>query len=112
MATLADAKVIVANDQGHVQALELTTGKPSWTRQLAPDTLGAPVMAGRDVVVASPSKLYRLDIATGKDLKPIDRLDQDWGGAPVVIGNRIVAPLREGTVKVFELHSGRGRYSI
>jgi outer membrane protein assembly factor BamB len=112
MATLAGSKVVLANDQGSVQALELANGSPSWTRQLAPDTLGAPVMTGRDIMVASPSKLYRLDIATGKDLAPIDRPDQDWSGPPVVIGERLVAPLRDGPLQVIDRQSGKALYRI
>jgi len=112
MATLAGTKVVAANDQGNVQALDLATGRPSWSRQLAPDTIGAPVTTGSDVLVASPSKLYRLDLATGKDLKPIDRLDQDWSGPPVVIGDRLIAPLRDGPLQVFDRQSGNALYRI
>lgn len=112
MATLAGAKVVVANDQGSVQALDLANGNLSWSRQLGPDTFGGPVMTGRDVVVASPSKLYRLDIATGKDLTPIDRLDQDWSGPPVVIGERLVAPLRDGPLQVIDRQSSQPLYRI
>ena len=72
---LSGSAVVVCDDR-EVAALDVATGRPLWHRHIDDGLLGRPVLGGGSLYVATPSRLLRLDAATG-------RLhgSADWGRA-------------------------------
>ncbi len=111
-ATIVNNHLAVVDEEGHVHGLDLATGAARWTRNLATETLGPPVAAAGSLLITSATRLFRLDAATGQERQAVDKGDQDWAGPPVVIGERLVVPLRDGPLQVLDLQTGRPLYRI
>ncbi|MCC7396235.1 MAG: PQQ-binding-like beta-propeller repeat protein [Planctomycetes bacterium] len=99
---IAGNLLLLGNDHGGLLALDLDSGEPRWQRDLELEILGAPIVTGQGLVVATPGALIELHPDDGHELRRLPRPEQDWAGAPAQLGNRIVLALRDGTLQVVD----------
>lgn len=111
-ATLAAGHLVIADDRGRIAGLDVASGEVRWQHDLGVEFLGAPAAHGRQVIVPTHSQLLRFDAGTGAERAAIERGDQDWAGPVAVVGNRLVAPLRDGQLQVLDLGTGGALYRI
>jgi outer membrane protein assembly factor BamB/tetratricopeptide (TPR) repeat protein len=101
-ACLGLGMVVVADEDGHCVGLDHATGAVRWRHQLSEEILGAPVVVGGDVVVATPRALHRRDAATGAARSEVAGPAVNWQGGPLLVGNRLVVPLADGALQVVD----------
>lgn len=94
--------LLLANDHGGLLGLDFESGAPRWQRDLEVEILGAPVVSGDHIVVATPGALVEVAADDGHELRRLPRPEQDWAGAPVRLGSRIVVALHDGTLQVVD----------
>ena len=112
MAALPRGCVIVAEEQGQLNAFDLADGQRKWRQDLRGELLGIVATDDRTVVVASAVALHRLDAATGNKAETITRPECEWAPGLAVVGDRLLAPLRDGSIQVVNLASGEPLYRL
>jgi outer membrane protein assembly factor BamB len=97
-------QVYVGSSDGHFfQALEATSGRELWRRQMGANVLASPILAGNSLVIAT----YRTDAPWG-DLRVLDpatgnerwklQMDEAVVSSPVVVNNEIYLGTDGGSV--------------
>jgi type IV pilus assembly protein PilB len=111
-ARLSGDVVVVGDDQGRLFGLAAKTGEVVWRRDVGQAPLGRFEVAAGHVLVATPEQIARFDAATGAVLDPFPRCRADWASRPYVIGNRLVAAMRDGDLQVLDRDSGKPLYLL
>lgn len=106
------SQLVVADDRGHVAGLDLATGNVRWQQSLNVEILGGPLCVGSDVLLTSSGRILRFDALSGRELQHVGRIEHDWAGAAVLAGTRLVAPLRNGGLQVFDATGGTPLYRV
>ncbi|MFK7160661.1 outer membrane protein assembly factor BamB [Marinospirillum sp. MEB164] len=103
----------VTSFQGQTQALDAFTGRPRWSRDLS--SYHAPLRIDRQlIVVDEASRVYALDLATGRTLWMQEDLFGRQLTAPVALGSTLVVADYQGFIHLIDAASGRiiGRQSF
>jgi outer membrane protein assembly factor BamB len=112
-AAITDRELIVADERGRIAALDLTNGNELWRRDLDLAVLDAPVVVGAEgVAVITTGVVLLLDRTTGQTKQQLPRLEQDWQGPAIAIGNRLFVPLREGPLQSIDAATFKPLYRI
>ena len=104
--------VVVGGGGGEVVALSSTDGAVAWHAQVTSEVLSAPAVSERIVAVRTvDGKLFGLDAATGERSWVYDRtvpaLTLRGTGAPVIVGDVVVAGFDSGHLATIALADGR-----
>jgi eukaryotic-like serine/threonine-protein kinase len=117
----------VGNGEAFLSALDLATGRPAWTVELARSwsrwSLGTPALAHGLLFVPTPREhLLAIDAATGavrwkasagwSRIHPVayQRRARGFLASPVVTGDLVWAGGIDGVLRAFDAHSGRERW--
>lgn len=111
-AVLVEDVLVVADEAGHVRALDAGTGRLRWQHDLGATTLGALAASQSTVFLAATNQVVRIAVATGELLPPFAPDAGDWAGAPTVAGQRLILPLRSGSLQVLDATDGQPLYRL
>ncbi len=109
-ASLDGPILIVGDDQGKTFGLDAANGTIKWQRDLEMTMFGGPTGANHKVLCVAPSRVHRLDTRTGKSLKDFAKGNSDWAGVATVVGNRMIIPVRGGSLQVLDAETGQPLY--
>jgi hypothetical protein len=112
LAALHGSALVLTDDHGRIRCLDAGTGTLRWSIDLRAETLGAPVIADRMVWIASPERLLRVDLASGKPRDGVPRILEDWSGPAQRVGNRLVIPVEDGALHVIDIATRASCYRI
>ncbi|MCA8976343.1 MAG: PQQ-binding-like beta-propeller repeat protein, partial [Planctomycetes bacterium] len=104
--------VVIVDDEGHVQCLDLATGVQRWQQDEPALILTPPMLAHDAVVLVARHNVLRLSLADGRRLHEEPIVDGECIGNPLRVGNRILVPTENGEVQVLDLATGRGLYCL
>lgn len=103
---VAEGKVIFGNQQGHIHALDLATGKPLWSYQAGAAVYSSPAVAQQRVITGSADgNIYCLRLSDGKLLWKF-RAGAAVLGSPVIEGNVIYIGASDHRIRAIDLQSG------
>lgn len=111
-ACLAGDVLVVGDDQGRLFGIAPGTGDIQWRREVDQAPLGRLAAAGNCALIATPERVLRFDVRTGKVLDPFPRRGADWASQPFAVGNRLVVALRTGGLQVLDTASGTALYLL
>lgn len=111
-ATLARGSVVLLEENGAAQALDVATGERRWRRVLGQDLLGVRAFGERSLVVSTRNHQHYLDAATGETLREFSLLEGEWTAGALTCGERLLAPLRDGGIDVLDLGTGATLYRL
>lgn len=111
-AALAAGRVVLTDDRGRVRCLVVATGEVLWSVDLDAEVLGAPLAIDGRVLLVTPERIERLDLATGARGAPIPRLEATWAGAMSSVAGRLVVPLTGGALQVLDQSTGAPLYRL
>lgn len=94
--------LLVADERGHLAALEWATGVVRWQRTADSESHGNPIVLGDTVLLGTPQRALRFAVADGTDRPGITMVREPWAGPPTRAGSRILIPSRDGDVHVFD----------
>lgn len=109
---VADNSVVAMDDNGHLHCMDLATGALRWHKDLDAETPGRPAAAHHLVLVATPDRIIRLDIASGAAQAPIVNPGEPWAGGPLVVGRRLAVPVASGAIQVLDGDSSECLYRL
>lgn len=101
-ATADSGALFVADERGHLGALEWATGVVRWQRAADCESLGSPIVLGDTILLGTPQRTLRFAVADGADRAGITMVREPWSGPPILVGNRILIPSRDGSVHAFD----------
>ncbi len=115
---IADGRVVIGSSDGHVYALDATTGRPSWTYDTKVSVHSPPAVAnGRVFVGTWDTRLLALDAADGHLLWSFqggtdakNGVLQGMVAAPAVDGDTVYMGARDGFFYAFDAQSGTVRW--
>lgn len=96
-----DAGIVAQDEAGVVTMLDLQTGKPIWTRDLAGTPTGRPAFAQGRVVAVFDDRIAVLAAADGAAIATIDKGATPWTGSAHAIGDYVAVATRDESVQVF-----------
>jgi outer membrane protein assembly factor BamB/tetratricopeptide (TPR) repeat protein len=103
---------VVADEQGHVHALDVATGAERWRRSLDTGTLGRPTLDGHIVYLSTPSAVLRLSCTTGEDLGGLPARDLEWHGPVEAVADSLVFPMCGAGAIVLDAREGTARFRL
>jgi tetratricopeptide (TPR) repeat protein len=104
--------LFVADERGHLGALDFASGEVRWQRARDTETFGAPIVNGSSILVASPQQILRCATADGAEQPGIPMSEEPWSEPPTRIGSRLLAPARDGSIHVIDLATSNPLYRI
>lgn len=111
-ATLARGSVVLLEENGTAQALDLSNGERRWRRTLGQELLGVRAFGDRSLVVSARNQQHCLDATTGETLREFRLAEGEWTVGAMTCGERLLAPLRDGGVDVLDLATGATLYRL
>jgi outer membrane protein assembly factor BamB len=112
----ADGTLFVTNGYGEVLAIDATTDKIKWRRNLQGPTRSPPLVAGgRVFVITQDNQLHALDVNDGTVLWTHSGLSEvtDMLGAasPAIEGDTVIVPYTSGEIYALRADNGRVLWS-
>ncbi|MBL9078635.1 MAG: PQQ-binding-like beta-propeller repeat protein [Planctomycetes bacterium] len=111
-AVLAGARLVVADDRGHVHCIDTSTGTLAWSAELDAEVFGPPLAVDGQVLLVTPERIVRRRLADGAEVPPIPQLEVRWSGPALHVGMRLVVPVVNAGLQVLDLASGTPLYRI
>jgi len=111
-AAIGRGRVFVAGEQGTVLAFDLTNGQQLWQQALQVEAHGITAAGDRGPVLSAAKRQIHLDGTTGEPLRTFTATDGEWARGATVVGERLLVPLRDGGIDVFDLASGARLYRL
>lgn len=111
-AAIGRGRVFVAGEQGTVLAFDLTNGQQLWQQALQVEAHGITAAGDRGPVLSAARRQFHLDGTTGEPLRTFAATDGEWARGATVVGERLLVPLRDGGIDVFDLASGARLYRL
>ncbi len=104
-------RVVLGSSDGDVIALDADDGAELWRVRVSSEVLAAPALTPRLVLIRTvDGKLLALDAQDGRQRwfsqQSVPRLSVRGTGAPVAVGNTVVAGFDNGKVVAFDLSDG------
>lgn len=110
--TCGEQSLFVADERGHLAALEVDTGNVTWQQAREGETFGAPILDGEAVLVGSPQEIRRFAALDGVERPGIRQTEEAWSEAPTKVGQRLFCPTRDGSIRVVDLATSVPLYRI
>ncbi|MCU0865206.1 MAG: PQQ-binding-like beta-propeller repeat protein [Planctomycetes bacterium] len=104
--------LVIADEVGNVIGLDLATGAVRWRHQLEEEVAGAPAMVDGDVLLTTPRAIIRFDAALGTERARVACSNSTWQGEPLLVGNRLVVPVADGSLQVLDARDCSQLYSL
>jgi outer membrane protein assembly factor BamB len=111
-AAIARGRLFVAGEQGIVVAFDLANGQQLWQQALQVEAHGITTAGDRGVVLGAAKRQFHLDVATGESLRTFVASEGEWARGATVVGERLLVPLRDGGIDVFDLASSARLYRL
>ncbi|MEO0574363.1 MAG: outer membrane protein assembly factor BamB [Pseudomonadota bacterium] len=114
---VGDGKVVVAERNGGVIALDASSGDTLWQQDIKAEVLAPPALGAERVFVRTvDGRLLALDGRTGEQLwfveQPVPALSQRGIGAPVIVGDVVVAGFDNGRIVAVSILTGEIAWEI
>lgn len=114
---VGDGKVVVAERNGGVIALDASSGNTLWQQDIKAEVLAPPALGAERVFVRTvDGRLLALDGRTGEQLwfveQPVPALSQRGIGAPVIVGEVVVAGFDNGRIVAVSVLTGEVAWEI
>ena len=107
---LMDEVIVLALGEGELQAVDVESLLPRWSRPLRATLAGAPISHGRRVIVATTTgKIFEVDAASGAERMLAD-LEKTIQCGPVILGNTIAVGMTSGSVVAISSADGSTRF--
>jgi outer membrane protein assembly factor BamB/tetratricopeptide (TPR) repeat protein len=110
--SLAGGRLLLTDDRGRVRCLEVATGVVLWSFDLDVEVMGAPLAADQHVLLVTPDRIERLDLASGGRREPIPSLEAAWVGSMLKVSGRLVVPVTGGALQVLDQTTGAPLYRL
>lgn len=109
-------RVYVATSYGTLSALDASSGKALWTKDIEAPARGAPTATGGKVfVVTQTNVVLAVDQADGTELWTYRGIPETAGllaaASPAVVGDTVVVPYTSGEVIAFDIAKGEPRWA-
>lgn len=107
-AAIADGKVIIGGSDSHLlEALDLATGEPVWSRYVGARMLGSPTVVGEVVAYGGEDfRVYTVDVATGLGLS-IEFTEAALYGSVAIGDGMLLVGCEDGHVYAFRTRPAR-----
>ncbi|MEL6871023.1 MAG: outer membrane protein assembly factor BamB [Pseudomonadota bacterium] len=114
---VGDGRLVVAERNGVLIAMDVATGETLWERDIKAEVLAPPVLGAERVFVRTvDGRLIALDGKSGEQLwfveQPVPALSQRGIGAPVIVGDVVVAGFDNGRIVAARVISGEIDWEI
>lgn len=106
-----DASAVIADDRGHVQRLEVATGRPLWTVEIGEPVHATPALEnGLLIVTTTRGSVLALEAETGAERWRVASETVLRASPPALMDGLAVVGFTDGTVRALALEDGAERW--
>lgn len=104
--------LVSQSDDGKVCVRDAVTGTIAWQKDLAGSPIGRLASDAHSLLITLDERLVLLDVRNGQEIWHTVRPEAGFLAAAQLLGNRIAAPMRDGSILVFASDQAAPRFQL